>query len=93
MNRAGSFLEIEFQGELANPRRLGARNLCKVGRRHDSTRSQKLGVIADVIELRPELEIEALRQKGIFQERHIPVVDAGAVEESAIGISFRADGR
>ena len=43
--------------------------------------SIELGMVEEIKELRPELEPRCLRQPGIFQQSHIPVVQARPVKE------------
>ena len=90
-------LEKQFQRKLAHACRQSSRNLPERCRRsHASTetgnsaRRQELSVIEDVKEFSAELQIEALRDLGVFQQRKIPVVDSRPMEKSPPGIALRA---
>src|SRR4029077_2764459 len=91
-------LEIQLQGKLHNPRWRShgdgaerSRSGCRIEvAKPNLTRSNKLGVIKNIEQLRSELEVEPLVDLGILQDIKIPVVHARPAAEPPVGSPFLA---
>src|SRR5215510_7479808 len=69
------FSPQELQGDLGNPRVPCAANLTEKVALHAEVGLSELSVIEEIEELRPELQANALMDRKLFGERHVPVVD------------------
>ena len=52
------------------------------------TRGYELGVIPDVIQLGTELQNVTLVELRVLEDREIPIVDTGSVEEAPVCVAF-----
>ena len=88
-------LKQQLQGELNLPcgaevthGEPSAENLAERGAGYCVGRIAEVGMVENVEHLGAELQVEPLRQLGVFQKRKVPIVDAGSMEESPVGVTF-----
>src|SRR5580700_3461465 len=93
-------LEFQFQRNLSDTRIARPRHLTESTRSRqtireagDSARRQKLRMIENVKELRPELQAHAFRNRGVLQQRHVPVVEPRPVEPPPRRVALLAQRR
>src|SRR5271168_2973107 len=92
--RWSGFLEVEFCDELHQARRFSADDVAEVGVFNLPVHrcgTIELGVIKCIEGLSFELEGSRVSQAHILLKRQVEVVDAGPIEDSALGVTQLAD--